>query len=90
MRKKIQKEKQYRFRLYKNRFNDNWHIEVVESDVWHMYSDPDRRYWTECLETAALAKFDAQRYFGHYVNRGSFQISGAYKGLIFGRKQEEK
>jgi len=72
----------YKFRLYKHRFNDNWHVEVVESDRWHLYCAPNRKFWTKCLKVFELGECDAIRYFGRYFEEGGFTISAELKKKI--------
>jgi len=77
------KERVEEFRLFKHRFNDNWHIEVTTPP--NFWCSPELAYWTKCLKVAKLDEMKAEKYFGHLLEEGSFEISNDYKLLIFGK-----
>ena len=70
-------------RLYKHRFNDNWHVEVTTpNNIW---CPPDLRFWTKCLKIVKMDRLKAKKYFGNYLKEVGFEISDDYKRLIFGK-----
>jgi len=68
--------KRVELRLYKHRFSDKWHVEVTAPS--RFWLSPNRKFWTRCLKIVKLTESKAKKYFGHYLEDGSFEISESY------------